>query len=223
MTLTKTLQHHSDAPGELLIWTSVDPAHEQDFNQWYDREHMQERAAIKGFRWSRRYHSDTCSRQYLALYQTDTLHVFTSEPYRQAFTKQTQWSERNFTRMRDTSRRVNAVTPLAGAGTGAAVALVCLETIEQAQAAILLAQELTSVMDGVLAVRALCPDPVLSTPLPSEDLATRKLEPFVVVETTTLASAEAAGNWLAEKLALPSERSHCFKLLWDLQSVELER
>ena len=223
MTRTQTLQQDTDAPGELLIWTSVDPAYEQDFNQWYDQEHMQERAAIKGFRWSRRYHSDTCARPYLALYQTDTLHVFTSEPYRQAFTKQTQWSERNFTRMRDTSRRVNAVTPLAGIGTGAAVALVCLQSIEQAQAAIVLAQELKSALEGVLAVRALCPDPVLSTPLPSEDLATRKLEPFVVIDTTTLASAEAAGKWLAEKLALPSARSHSFKLLWDLQSIELER
>lgn len=223
MTRTQTLQQDTDAPGELLIWTSVDPAYEQDFNQWYDQEHMQERAAIKGFRWSRRYHSDACARPYLALYQTDTLHVFTSEPYRQAFTKQTQWSERNFTRMRDTSRRVNAVTALAGAGTGAAVALVCLQSIEQAQAAIALAQELKSLKDGVLAVRALCPDPVLSTPLPSEDLATRKLEPFVVIDTTTLASAEAAGKWLAEKLALPSGRSHSFKLLWDLQSIDLKR
>ena len=223
MTRTQTLQQDTDAPGELLIWTSVDPAYEQDFNQWYDQEHMQERAAIKGFRWSRRYHSDTCARPYLALYQTDTLHVFTSEPYRQAFTKQTQWSERNFTRMRDTSRRVNAVTALAGAGTGAAVALVCLQSIEQAQVAIVLAQELKTVLEGVLAVRALCPDPVLSTPLPSEDLATRKLEPFVVIDTTNLASAEAAGKWLAEKLTLPSGRSHSFKLLWDLQSIDLER
>ena len=223
MTRTQTLQQDTDASGELLIWTSVDPAYEQDFNQWYDQEHMQERAAIKGFRWSRRYHSDTCARPYLALYQTDTLHVFTSEPYRQAFTKQTQWSERNFTRMRDTSRRVNAVTALAGVGTGAAVALVCLQSIEQAQAAIVLAQELKSALEGVLAVRALCPDPVLSTPLPSEDLATRKLEPFVVIDTTTLASAEAAGKWLAEKLTLPLGRSHSFKLLWDLQSIDLER
>jgi len=223
MTRAKTLQQHPDALGELLIWTSVDPVYEQDFNQWYDQEHMQERAAIKGFRWSRRYHSETCARPYLALYQTDTLHVFTSEPYRQAFTKQTQWSERNFTRMRDTSRRVNAVTALAGVGTGAAVALVCLQTLEQAQAACNVAQELIDAINGILSLRALCPDPVLSTPLPSEDLTTRKLEPFLVIEATSLSSAESARKWMAEKLALPTERSHCFKLLWDLQSSDLER
>ena len=223
MTLAKTLQQHPDTSGELLIWTSVDPAYEQDFNRWYDQEHMQERAAIKGFRWSRRYPSDTCARPYLALYQTDTLHVFTSEPYRQAFTQQTQWSERNFTRMRDTSRRVNAVTPLAGAGTGAAVALICLQTLEQAQAAIDLAQALIQEIDGALAVRALCPHPELSTPLPSEDIATRKLEPFLVIEATSLLSAEASKQWIAGKLALPADRSHCFKLLWDLQSSDLGR
>ena len=41
-----TIQQTSDAMGELFIWTDVDPAHEQDFNRWYDLEHMQERAAV---------------------------------------------------------------------------------------------------------------------------------------------------------------------------------
>jgi hypothetical protein len=86
-----------------------------------------------------------------------------------------------------------------------------------------LAQELIDAMDGILSLRALCPDPVLSTPLPSEDLTTRKLEPFLVIEATSLFSAESAGKWLAGKLALPEQRSHCFKLLWDLQSSDLER
>jgi hypothetical protein len=125
--------------------------------------------------------------------------------------------------MRDTSRRVNAVTPLAGVGTGAAVALICLQTLEQAQTSIELAQALIRDMDGVLAARALCPDPVLSTPLPSEDVATRKLEPFLVIEATSLLCAEAAKKWMADKLALSADRSHCFKLLWDLQSSDLER
>jgi hypothetical protein len=125
--------------------------------------------------------------------------------------------------MRDTSRRVNAVTPLAGVGTGAAVVLVCLQSLEQAQTALGLAQKLIDEMDGILSLRALCPDPVLSTPLPSEDLTTRKLEPFWVIEATSLASAESAKKWIAETLALSAERSHCFKLLWDLQSSDLER
>ena len=89
MSHHSSIQQTKDAMGELFIWTDVDPAHAQDFNRWYDTEHMQERAAIPGFKWSRRYHSKTCPRPYLALYRTDSLNVFTSESYRQAFTKQT--------------------------------------------------------------------------------------------------------------------------------------
>ena len=72
-------------------------------------------------------------------------------------------------------------------------------------------------------MRALCPDPVLSTPLPSEDLTTRKLEPFIVIEATTLAKADLAGHWLTKKLGVAAENSHSFQLLWDLQSAELSR
>ena len=33
----------SDTPrGLLCIWTDIDPAHEADFNHWYDREHIPE-------------------------------------------------------------------------------------------------------------------------------------------------------------------------------------
>ena len=39
----------------LCIWTDIDPAHEVDFNRWYDREHMQERVAIAGFQSARRF------------------------------------------------------------------------------------------------------------------------------------------------------------------------
>ncbi|MDR0380245.1 MAG: hypothetical protein LBI62_09970 [Candidatus Accumulibacter sp.] len=43
-----------EALGQLLIWTNVEAIHEQDFNRWYDRKHMEERVRIPGFIWSRR-------------------------------------------------------------------------------------------------------------------------------------------------------------------------
>ena len=46
MSHHSSIQQTKDAMGELFIWTDVDPAHEQDFNRWYDTEHMQERAAL---------------------------------------------------------------------------------------------------------------------------------------------------------------------------------
>lgn len=115
---------NSDVMGELFIWTDIDPAHEADFNRWHDREHMAERAAIPGFMWARRYRARRAAPRYLALYRTESLSVFTSEAYRQAFSQQTAWSLANFGRMRNTRRRVMAVTPLGGYGTGALLVLI---------------------------------------------------------------------------------------------------
>src|SRR3546814_7604945 len=65
------IRQDRDAMGELFIWTDIDPAHEDDFNQWYDREHMAERAGIAGFQWARRYRATQGERRYLALYRTE--------------------------------------------------------------------------------------------------------------------------------------------------------
>lgn len=221
MSKSVVIDRSLNAMGELLIWTDIALEKEEDFNQWYDTEHMQERASIPGFQWSRRYHSETAPRPYLALYRTDTLHIFTSAPYRKAFENQTEWSVRNFSAMHNTNRRVNAVTEVMGAGTGAVVSLICLGSDENAQAALALTDALCREVSGVIALRVLTPDSTLSTPLPSEDASKRVLEPYMVIDTTTLASAEAAGAWMVARLKLTSN-AHTFRLLWDLRASDLK-
>ena len=108
--VVSTIRLDRDAPGELFIWTDVDAAFEDDFNRWYEREHMEERAEIPGFRWARRYRSSSEGRRYLALYRTESLNVFTSAAYKKAFEQQTDWSLTNFKRMTNTNRRVMAVS-----------------------------------------------------------------------------------------------------------------
>ena len=78
---------------QLVVWSDIAPEHEADFNAWYDREHMEERVAIPGMLWARRYraHSDAV-RRYLAIYRTESLATFTSDAYRAAFTRQTDLS-----------------------------------------------------------------------------------------------------------------------------------
>lgn len=215
------IRQDRDARGELFIWTNIDPAHEDEFNQWYDREHMAERAAIPGFLWARRYRAQAGPRRYLALYGTQDLHVFGSAAYRQAFENQTQWSLLNFSRMRDTIRRVAAVTTLAGAGTGGAIALLPLADLARAEQAARLAAGFQAQAAGLLALRVLVPDAELSTPLPSEDVTTRVLEPLLVVDAVSEASAQDAARALVERLALAPDGAQVFRLLWELRADDL--
>ena len=70
---------------QLFVWSDIDPDHEADFNQWYDREHMEERVRIPGFTGARRYRAVSGSaRRYLALYRASNLADFTPDASRQA-------------------------------------------------------------------------------------------------------------------------------------------
>ena len=59
--------------GVLAIWTDVAPEAEDDFNAWYNHQHLAERSAIPGFRNGRRFRVVSGSPRYLALYETDSV------------------------------------------------------------------------------------------------------------------------------------------------------
>jgi hypothetical protein len=183
------------AAGQLSIWTDVDPAHELDFNRWYDREHMLERMAIPGFRRARRFRCVvSCPRPYLALYDTDSRQTFRSLAYQQAFKQQTEWSQRNFARMRDTQRRVGELTLDVGAAEGGALALFIVNdaahdgTAPQFQALV--------ARDHVLRASLLRTDVTLSTPLAPGASQARE-DGVVMVETNDADTAFDAANALA--------------------------
>jgi len=82
--------------GLLLTMTEPPPALEEEFNAWYDDEHMDERLAIPGFRSARRWVADVAPGEgkYLATYELDSLAVLTSAAYLARFQNQTPWSRR---------------------------------------------------------------------------------------------------------------------------------
>ena len=41
--------------GMLVVFTEVKSRHERDFNEWYNREHIDERVNLPGFHRARRY------------------------------------------------------------------------------------------------------------------------------------------------------------------------
>lgn len=198
-----------DRPGELLVWTDVDPAHEADFNKWYDREHMDERVAIPGFVSARRLVRIGAGRKYLALYRTESLAVFDSPAYRQAFTNQTPWSVENFRRMRDTVRCVGTIAETAGAGTGGAAGLIVFAPDRTAEAR----KELDAAVsrDGIVSGAILEPDARLSTPLPGATAGTLNGAVLILEGTTAPAVADAVAQ---SQRALGSAESALFQLMW---------
>lgn len=82
--------------GLLLTMTEPPPAMEEEFNAWYDDEHMAERLAIPGFRSARRWVAEVAPGEgkYLATYELDSPGVLSSREYLARFENQTPWSKR---------------------------------------------------------------------------------------------------------------------------------
>lgn len=77
--------------GLLLTLTGPPAGMEEEFNAWYDTEHIPERLAIPGFRSARRWvHEKTC----LATYELDSLEVLSSPAYLSRYENPTPWSSR---------------------------------------------------------------------------------------------------------------------------------
>src|SRR5580700_11546320 len=110
--------------GMLLTSMDVDAADEADFNRWYDREHLEERVAIKGFIEARRYVAEEGAPKYLSLYSTETFEVLDSPAYRKALANQTDWSKANIGRFKNMIRSVARITISRGKGRGAWLGIV---------------------------------------------------------------------------------------------------
>jgi len=82
--------------GLLLTMTEAPGAMEEEFNAWYDDEHLPERLAITGFRSARRRVADVAPGEgkYLATYELDSPAVLTSAEYLARFENATPWTRR---------------------------------------------------------------------------------------------------------------------------------
>jgi len=85
-----TVQAH----GLLAVWTDIPAAVEDDFNRWYNEEHLAERLAIPGFLTARRYVSLEGTPKYIALYDTVDAQVLQSDAYLKVSNNPTPWTQR---------------------------------------------------------------------------------------------------------------------------------
>ena len=82
--------------GLLLTMTEPPPYMEEEFNAWYDTEHLAERLAITGFRSARRWVADAAPGEgkFVATYELDGPAVLQSPEYLARFEGATPWTRR---------------------------------------------------------------------------------------------------------------------------------
>lgn len=82
--------------GLLLVMADIDPANEEDFNRWYEEEHIPERLSVPGFHRARRFRAVVGGPKYLALYDVENIDVFKSKEYLDFYSgpKETEWTRR---------------------------------------------------------------------------------------------------------------------------------
>ena len=79
--------------GMLLVFNEVKPRHERDFNEWYNREHIDERVNLPGFRRARRYVAVKASPKYLATYECEKVEDLATPGYLALLADQTPWTK----------------------------------------------------------------------------------------------------------------------------------
>lgn len=79
--------------GMLVTLTQVSARDERDFNEWYNREHIDERINLPGFHRARRYVAVRATPKYLATYECDTVADLATPDYLHVLANQTPWSK----------------------------------------------------------------------------------------------------------------------------------
>ena len=100
--------------GMLLVWTDADPAAEEDFNAWYDAEHLPERVGIPGFLTGRRYRAQAGNPRYFAAYHTENTGVLFSQAYLHLVNNPTPWTQRIMPKFQNTVRSVCSIVRAEG-------------------------------------------------------------------------------------------------------------
>lgn len=109
----------SNAPGVLLVLHDVAPdADEDEFNRWYQQQHLPERLAVPGFHTAKRYRAVDAQAAYMAVYECASIGVFTSKAYLERLANPTDWTRKIMPGFRNMLRSTCRETWSSGRGTG---------------------------------------------------------------------------------------------------------
>jgi len=210
--------------GMLITSMDVDAQYEDEFNLWYDREHVAERVAIDGFTEARRWVVIEGSPKYFATYCTQNFEDLSSQAYTRALANQTDWSKTNIGRFKNMIRVVARITDSRGQGRGSILGVVRLRPAQRS------AQTITKLHDhldpglhpGIISMHLLQSDPDLSKSLTEPD----KPNPgaadwFVLIEGTALPAVRAMASERFNEPELGPVSVNFYRHLWDLAKSDL--
>ena len=80
--------------GLYMVWVDVPAGKEEDFNRWYNEEHLQQLLAIPGVLSAARYVAVSGSPKYLACYELENPEVQDTPEYRFHLENPTEWTKR---------------------------------------------------------------------------------------------------------------------------------
>jgi hypothetical protein len=215
--------------GMLLTSMDINAADDEDFNRWYDREHLEERVAIEGFIEARRYVAHSGSPKYLCLYSTTTIEVLDSQAYRARLANATDWSKKSMARFKNMIRAVARITISRGQGRGAVLGIVRLRPDAGSEAALrkVLSEKLDpGTLDGIVSMHLIESDAKLSGPtaeIPSANDGAGDW--YVLIDGTNV---NAIATVLASRFtgtAAPARQvsSGIYNLMWDLAKYDIPR
>ncbi len=215
--------------GMLVTSMNMAPENDAEFNQWFDKEHLEERAAIPGFENARRYVAIDASRTYLSVYATSTFGVLDGPDYRRVLANQTARSKHNMANFVDPGRIVARIVASAGKGWGAYLGLFRFSPgdSESPTQRSSLAQGLAKLVsrDHIVAASFIVPDEELSRPLGDAVVADPVVgDWFVLLESTredALTAIDASGVDAELFAHVPLRTREVYRLLWGMSSSEL--
>jgi len=123
--MTSTASDHlATVPGVLLVQNDVAAGCEEEFNRWYQAQHVPERLAVPGFRSARRYRAVDDGPAYMAVYECESIEVFASSAYQERLANPTDWTRKIMPGFRNMLRSACRQTWSAGAGVGGSAIIV---------------------------------------------------------------------------------------------------
>ncbi|HSV80582.1 MAG TPA: hypothetical protein VLK85_15415 [Ramlibacter sp.] len=177
--------------GILISSMEVRPEEEDDFNAWFDNEHLPERVRIPGFLEARRYESVSSPVRYLQIYSAVDFETLDGAPYRAALANQTDWSRHHIARFIRPTRVVGKLVHSQGCARGVAVVLIRLRPLAGARMMPGL-RSYSALLEtpGVVAIHFVEGDAELSRPVMTDGPYVGGEDAYIIVECTGIPVAE---------------------------------